>query len=111
MLSFILPGYTQIIAAPSKSHGGYVILVHLDLRISTSSTIGTGLVAWAQIHDVRGDFGIIGVYAPSRSAREQVALWYQMKLGNSILMGDFNMVLDLLGSCGSSLMNERELEE
>lgn len=68
--------------------------------------IGTGLVAWVQIQDVRGDFGVIGIYAPSRSARKHATLWYQMKLeipsGNWILIGDFNMVLDPLDSSDPS---------
>lgn len=56
----------QIILAPLNSHGGSMILVQLELKIFAFGLIGSGLAAWAQIQDVKGNFGIIiGVYDPS----------------------------------------------
>lgn len=106
-LDLILLGYVQTIAEPSGSHGGTTILLHHDLQIEAIGILIDKQVAWVKFKHSCGDFGVASIYAPN-NPHDRATLWdciaMDLPMGDWILTGDFNMVLDPIDSSGPSLL-------
>lgn len=104
-LDLILLGYVQTIAEPSESCSGTAILSHPDLQIEAIGIITDKQVAWVKYKHSRGEFGVASIYAP-KNPRDRATLWdsisADLPMGDWILVGDFNMVLDPADSSGPS---------
>lgn len=115
-LNHILPDYHRVISPLDEGRGKIALLFHPSLKLIASGTISLVRAAWAQVQIVDTILSIISIYAPSHSPRDMMSFWHVLKTtfpkGNSIFLGDFNMMEFPKDSTGPTPLIEgrRQLE-
>lgn len=99
---------------PPKVAGGIAILLHPNLNIDATGILTDKQVAWVKYKHPCGDFGVASIYALNNTW-DRATLWNSISadlpIGDWILAGDFNMVLDPTDSSGPSPLIRRHEQE
>lgn len=114
-LSYILPGYHQIISKPLEGRGSLALLIHPDFAIHNCGSIQPSTTSWASIQGSLGTFNVASIYGPSVPPNK-AELWCTLNdsLPNKdwIIGGDFNfMEHDSNSTTQASLLRGEELDK